>query len=131
MKEAMVPMVLLIALAVAFCAARAPAQTTQPAPADDAMGMSGAGSTTMPGGGAAMGGMGQRSDMEQGPMGAGSAGSQYTCCPPGAMSTMMQGGWRWVPMLLGTLLVLSVVAVLISLSIFLVRRSRPRPSLQP
>lgn len=125
MKEAIARMILLTALGVAFAAATARAQTTQPAPRDDAARMRDAGSATMPSGDVAMGQMGQ-GGMGQGGMGAGGAGAQYTCCPPGAMSTMMQGGWRWVPMLLGAMLALSVIAVLISLSIFLLRRSRPR-----
>lgn len=60
-----------------------------------------------------------------GAMGAtGNAQVQYSCCPPSAMATMMQGPMRWLPMLIGVLLLLSIIALLLALAVFFVRRSR-------
>ena len=58
----------------------------------------------------------------------GMQGMQMTCCPPSAMSKMMDkpGGMAmmWVCMALAAALFASVIAVLIALAMFLVRRSR-------
>ena len=58
----------------------------------------------------------------------GTQGMQMTCCPPSAMSKMMDKpggmGMMWVCMLVAASLIGSVIAVLIALTIFLIRRSR-------
>jgi len=58
----------------------------------------------------------------------GMQGMQMTCCPPSAMSKMVDkpGGMAmmWVCMALVAALLSSIIAVLIALALFLVRRSR-------
>jgi hypothetical protein len=82
--------------------------------------MSGGDTSAMGGGMRGMGrGMGA-DDMR----GAAGAQTEFSCCPPSPLSTMMQGPLRWLPMLLGTLLLLSIIALFLALAFFFVRRSR-------
>jgi len=57
-----------------------------------------------------------------GPMGAGPMGGMCPCC---AMRGAMDGTTGTIAAILGGLLLASLIAVLVSLSLFLLRRSRP------
>lgn len=52
-----------------------------------------------------------------------------TCCPPGMMQ-QMHGGARVIVAILATGLVVAVIAVLLALALYLVRRSRVPPRVE-
>jgi hypothetical protein len=78
----------------------------------DMMGAGGMGMMRGQGGAGGMAGMG----------GMGMGG--MCTCPPG----MMHGPGRWVGIIAGVLLAASLISVLIALTVFLIRRSRPGPA---